>query len=376
MFLTVLFFVLFYNISSAQVQYVSPINQKANELMIEALKERTAQYENNLEVINSLLKWIGDLKSKETDLDFLNAINSYQNKLEKLLTDNADLALEKNNLILIENGINNEISKYNQRLAEITNKFKEENSPTKIYEEGISRLKKEDVSGALVSFKRVTEIAPEFAGGHFYTGLCYYEQGKYSVALSYFTKAISLDPQPITYSYKGWSEYNINNFIQAIQDFTWQIENSKPDDPIGYYNRGSAKSELGDFWGALSDYQKAIEIQPDFSMAYNNLGWLYYKKNDFINALKYVNKSIEIDSHNSIAFDSRAEIKFKMKDYNGTIIDCNNALKINSKLANSYFIRGRALYHLGKKIEACQDWSLAGQLGKTEVYDYITKYCK
>lgn len=375
-YLSIVLFAVFNDTAFAQVQYVSPINPQANDLIIDALKTRTAIYEKNRNSIRSLLKWIGELKAKETDSEFISGINIYQNKLQRLLNENKDLALETNNIILIENDINDEISKYNQRVAAANKKYDDENSPNKIFELGVYKYKNNDINGAIVYFKKMTELVPDFAGGHFYAGLCYYEQGNYNAAILYLNKSINLDPLPEAYNYKGWAEYYSKNYIQAIQDFTLQIEKSSLDDPIGYYNRGSAKLEVGDLYGAISDYQKAISIKPNFSMAYNNLGWVYYVKNQYIDALKCVNKSIELDSTNSIALDSRAEIKFNMKDYNGSILDCNKSLQINPKLANSYFIRGRALYKLGKKSEACQDWSLAGQFGKIEAYNYISKYCK
>ena len=38
------------------------------------------------------------------------------------------------------------------------------------------------------------------------------------------------------------------------------------------YNRGSAKVSLKDYYGAISDYTKAIEINPNDAKAYYNRG--------------------------------------------------------------------------------------------------------
>ncbi|MGD9977706.1 MAG: tetratricopeptide repeat protein [Bacteroidales bacterium] len=372
-----LFFFLFNNSLMAQVDYINYQSSNANSMMFNSLRDAQARHDKAVEYAKSLLKWTNDLNAQETDLIFQNAIKVYQQKLKYLLTGkDVQISQEANNLILIESGIGEEISKYNQRVAEAKRKTDEDNSPKRIYERGLSKLKNEDYSGALIDFKKVTEIAPDFAAGYFNVGLCYFMQKKYESASQYLDKSILIDPKPYAYNYKGWAEYYKKNYVQAIQDFTLQIENSNPDDPSGYYNRGSAKSELGDFFGAISDYQKAIEIKPDFSMAYNNLGWVYFEKKDYQKALKYANKSIEVDSENSVAYDSRAEIKFNSNDYKGAILDCNKALELDSKLGNSYLIRGRAYYRLGKKEEACNDWSSAGQYGKTEAYDFISKYCK
>jgi len=39
-----------------------------------------------------------------------------------------------------------------------------------------------------------------------------------------------------------------------------------------YFNSGSAKSDLQDYYGAISDYSKAIEIEPKAYGAYFNRG--------------------------------------------------------------------------------------------------------
>ena len=37
-----------------------------------------------------------------------------------------------------------------------------------------------------------------------------------------------------------------------------------------YNNRGAAKRELGDYEGAKSDYDKAINLNPEYAAAYKN----------------------------------------------------------------------------------------------------------
>ena len=39
-----------------------------------------------------------------------------------------------------------------------------------------------------------------------------------------------------------------------------------------YFNRAYEKAEKGDHYGAISDYTKAIEINPDYAVAYSNRG--------------------------------------------------------------------------------------------------------
>ena len=41
---------------------------------------------------------------------------------------------------------------------------------------------------------------------------------------------------------------------------------------MAYYNRGNAKTDLNDYYGSISDYTKAIEINPNYKSAFKNRG--------------------------------------------------------------------------------------------------------
>ena len=64
---------------------------------------------------------------------------------------------------------------------------------------------------------------------------------------------------------------NASDFLGAISDYSKAIE-IDPNYVDAYVNRGVAKSDLGDNLGAISDYSKAIEINPNYLDAYINLG--------------------------------------------------------------------------------------------------------
>ena len=61
------------------------------------------------------------------------------------------------------------------------------------------------------------------------------------------------------------------DYYGAIYDFTKVIE-INPNNAIAFYNRGLAKNNLKDYYGAISDYTKAIEINPQKDNAYINRG--------------------------------------------------------------------------------------------------------
>ena len=80
------------------------------------------------------------------------------------------------------------------------------------------------------------------------------------------------------YANDGVNYFNLGNekadkgdHYGAISDFSKAIEiNPKDDD--SYFNRGNSKVDLKDYYGAISDYTKAIEINPNYYQAYGNRG--------------------------------------------------------------------------------------------------------
>ena len=69
---------------------------------------------------------------------------------------------------------------------------------------------------------------------------------------------------------RGFEKGNKGDYYGAISDFTKALEINSS---VGaYYNRGWNKAKLKDYYGAISDFTKAIEIDPNDGLIYSNLG--------------------------------------------------------------------------------------------------------
>jgi tetratricopeptide (TPR) repeat protein len=113
------------------------------------------------------------------------------------------------------------------------------------------------------------------------------------------------------YFQSGYDKNDKGDYYGAISDFTKAIElnPSKNNLATAYYNRGFSKAKLKDQYGAISDYTRAIEIKPNYPEAYLNRGLSKARLEDYKAAIVDYNKAIEIKPNYALAYSNRAIAK-------------------------------------------------------------------
>jgi len=127
-----------------------------------------------------------------------------------------------------------------------------------------------------------------------------------------------------------------NDYKNAVKAYTREIKD-RPDDPIGYYNRGTVYLNWSKYDESIQDLTRAIELNPSSVHFYTNRANAYFRKGDFENAVKDNTKAIELSPDKAI----------------------------------SYYNRGRAYYHSGRKKEALADFEKAYSMGALQAKGLI-----
>ncbi len=96
---------------------------------------------------------------------------------------------------------------------------------------------------------------------------------------------------------------------------------------------GIDKTELEDYTGAITDFTKAIEINPENADIYYNRGLAYYKNSNRKNAIQDYTKAINLKSDFAAAYLNRGTIKYETGDKNGAIPDWKKATELGNKSA-------------------------------------------
>ena len=110
-----------------------------------------------------------------------------------------------------------------------------------------------------------------------------------------------------------------------------------------YIDRGHKKHDAGDYSGAISDYSKAIEINPKYANTY------YFR-----GGAKYL----------------------LQEDFYGVISDLNRYVELFSKEdEKAFMILGLAKKQLGDMKGACADWRKASSLGHKITPQWVRNQC-
>lgn len=139
---------------------------------------------------------------------------------------------------------------------------------------------------------------------------------------------------------------------------------------IFYFNRGNRQMDQGDYYGAISDFIKAIEINPSEG-AYYNRGISKYRLKDYNGAISDYTKAIEINPTKYKAYYNRGNAKTALKDHYGAISDYIKAIEINPKYDKAYVNRGRSFYSINDEGNACKDFKKAVFLGNTSTEKWL-----
>jgi tetratricopeptide (TPR) repeat protein len=126
-----------------------------------------------------------------------------------------------------------------------------------------------------------------------------------------------------------------------------------------YYNRGVTYCELGNYWQAIADFDRAIEINPKYAESYNGRGVATDKLGYHSLAISYFDRAIEINPKYAEAYKGRGVAYGKLGNYRQAISDFDRAIAINPDYAMAYYDRGVVYDILGDDRQAIPDFDRA-----------------
>jgi tetratricopeptide (TPR) repeat protein len=164
---------------------------------------------------------------------------------------------------------------------------------------------------------------------------------------------------------KGIQKTNSQLFNDAVKIYDKIIEDDSKC-ALAYFARGINEC-----------HEMELLDQFDEPVLVNQPSSVLQKQKDEIckKALANFNMTLKLEPAFAAAYFNRAEVKSRMQDFNGAVKDYDNAIKADPEFGDAYYNRGMFLLYMKDKLNACADFSKAGELGMTESYSVIKKYC-
>ncbi|MBD2483935.1 tetratricopeptide repeat protein [Planktothrix sp. FACHB-1365] len=133
---------------------------------------------------------------------------------------------------------------------------------------------------------------------------------------------------------------------------------------------GIDRAEVGDYQGAISHYNKALQESPNYSRAYVSRGEARCETGNQKEALADVERALRIEPRYAEAHVALANVYLKSGDSQKAIEQYDQALRINPNYTTAYSDRGRWHSDLGNQKEALSDWQQAVKITPQTAEDY------
>jgi tetratricopeptide (TPR) repeat protein len=162
----------------------------------------------------------------------------------------------------------------------------------------------------------------------------------------------------------------IANFERAISLQERSANELNPKLMEAYYNRATAKFYLGRKQEAVADYDLAIALDPKFSMAYNNRGNTKKDLGQLPAAIKDFDRAIALNPKNDKAYYNRGSAKSALGQKEASIADFDRAIALNAYYAQAYNNRGNAKFFLERFEAALSDFDRTIAIDPTYIETY------
>jgi Flp pilus assembly protein TadD len=126
-------------------------------------------------------------------------------------------------------------------------------------------------------------------------------------------QAVAFNSRGIAFAMKGKQDQAITDFNRAIQ--------LEPDYAGAFSNRANAYAAKGEFDQAMADYDRAIQLKPDDSDAYNYRGVAYAVMGHFDKAIADFDRAIQLKPENTGALNNRGSAYDSVGEYERAIAD-------------------------------------------------------
>ena len=216
------------------------------------------------------------------------------------------------------------------------------------YSQGLGILSRDDFAKAVTYFEKAVEIDPTYAEAWYQAGFCYGMLGQHKAALNASEQAAKLRPDwAETYTNIGASSYALKNYENAAEAYKKAAKLSPYNHQI-QYALGLSFNKLGRADEEILAYKRAVAIKPDFANAYELIGVAYLEKKQFKQALESF-EQLKTYKPDAKTYNYLGESLFETGKIQESIDAFGNAVSYNPNFDKARFNLGKALLKKGER---------------------------
>lgn len=176
-----------------------------------------------------------------------------------------------------------------------------------------------------------------------------------------------------TWFAKGMLEREERHFNQALEDYNRAIERA-PEEVFFYLNRGTLQADMIDFLASLEENVQILTLD-DAGTTRARVQDRNVRTYDYSQAIGDIVKASMLLPDNPFIYYNLGNLFCYANDLPEAIRQYEKALELYPNLSEAYYNRGLVLIYLKDLEKGCIDMSKAGELGITDAYSVIRKYC-
>ncbi len=213
---------------------------------------------------------------------------------------------------------------------------------------------------------------------HYYRAQLMFKGKSNKMALEALESATELKPNYVLAQVlKGEIRFSMKDYNYAIKELTEAIRIMPDNQPeySAYKLRAKARFEVGDFKGAVQDWNVYIEAVSETEEDLISRGAAKINAGDNSGAIVDLDAAIKINNKNPVSYCYRGVAKGENKMFNEGLKDLDHSIKLKFDYATAYVNRAAIKMALKDKRGACEDLTKADGLGDEMALQLVQRYC-
>ena len=208
-----------------------------------------------------------------------------------------------------------------------------------------------DHEGALEDLRSVLNVRPYDSEAILHVGINELGLGQTDQAIITLTRCIEKIPTidqdyqiiPLAskaYYHRALAHIENDSIELAIKDLRRSVETDPPA-LVSLFKLANIKTDIGDYKGAIRNYDMYVNFQPYSAEVYNNRGLCKAALGNKLAAVRDFSNSLFVDSTNSQVYYNRGHEYFKLKEFEKAEADFSKALKYDENNKGALYYRAK-----------------------------------